>query len=69
MKRQISMFLSSILFLLSPARGQTGLTMTGVVIEKGTGNPVESATVSVVGGKVNQDTTDSEGKFSLTFSE
>lgn len=67
MKRQISVFLSAMFFLLSSARAQTDLTMSGVVIENGTGNPVEGATVSIVGGKANQDVTDSAGKFSLRF--
>ncbi len=67
MKRQTSVLLSALLFLLSPARAQSDRTISGVVFESGTGNPIVGAQVSIVGGKVNPDTTDSEGKFSLKF--
>lgn len=68
MRRQISVFLLSLPFLLSTLEAQTSLTISGVVNEKGTGNPVSGAEVSIVGGKANQDVTDSVGKFSLKFS-
>jgi Carboxypeptidase regulatory-like domain len=67
MRRHISVFLSAILFLPFPASAQIGLTISGVVIENGTGNPIEGAKVSIVGGQVNQVVTDSAGKFSLKF--
>jgi CarboxypepD_reg-like domain len=68
MRRQISAFLLALPLLLSTVGAQASLTISGVVTEKGTGNPVSGAEVSIVGGKANQDVTDSEGKFSLKFS-
>lgn len=68
MRRQISALLLVLPFLFSAANAQTGLTISGVVHEQGTGNPVAGAEVSIVGGKANQDVTDSLGKFSLRFS-
>jgi len=66
MKRRI-LFLM-VLSLWSPtARAQTEITVSGVVLEEGTGKRVSGADVSVVGGRGNADVTDSEGKFSLTF--
>jgi hypothetical protein len=45
------------------------LTMSGVVTDKESRKPIEGATVTVVGNKANQETTDGEGAFILTFVE
>ena len=67
MRPRASVLLLVLSFLCCVARAQTPLTLSGVVIESGTGRPIPGAAVSVVGGKANQDVTDSEGKFSLTL--
>jgi hypothetical protein len=67
MRRRIRLLLLVLPVFLCAAQAQTPLTLSGVVIESGTGNPIPGATVSVVGGKANQDITDSQGKFSLTL--
>jgi hypothetical protein len=54
-------------FLLPATDAQIGPTLSGIVREIGTGNVVSEAAVAVVGGKANQDVTDSAGKFSLRF--
>jgi hypothetical protein len=67
MRRRIRSILLVLPVFLCAAQAQTPLTLSGVVIESGTGRPIPGAAVSVVGGKANQDVTDSQGKFSLTL--
>jgi hypothetical protein len=67
MKSFAALFLLAFSFLPATTRAQATLTIVGIVTEKGTGDPVSGAAVSVVGGKANEYVTDSEGKFSLTL--
>jgi len=67
MRRKISLFLFAFSLMLPGLEAQTTLTISGIVSEKGTGNPISGAEVSIVGGRANQDVTDSTGKFSLTL--
>jgi Carboxypeptidase regulatory-like domain len=67
MRRRIRLLPLVLPVFLCAAQAQAPLTLSGVVIESGTGKPVPGAAVSAVGGKANPDVTDSEGKFSLTF--
>jgi hypothetical protein len=66
MKRLIR-FLSLTLTLVGVAVGQSGLTLSGTVQEKGTGKPLEGARIAVVGGRANSEITDSNGTFILKF--
>jgi hypothetical protein len=45
------------------------LTMSGIVTDKKSHNPIQGATVTVVGNRANPDTTDSGGSFVLNFTE
>jgi hypothetical protein len=67
MRQRTSVLLLVLSFLCCAARAQAPLTLSGVVIESGTGDPIPGAAVSEVGGRANQDVTDSQGKFSLTL--
>jgi hypothetical protein len=60
-------FLSLTLMLGAVAGGQTRLTLSGTVLEKGTGRPLEGARVAVIGGAANTEITDSNGIFILKF--
>src|SRR5712692_2319934 len=52
------------------SNGQNGtLTMSGVVTDKQSHTPIQGATVTVVGNKANQESTDTEGSFMLRFAE
>ncbi len=62
--------LAVILALSVSSNGQNRkLTMSGVVTDKQSRTPIEGATVSVVGSKANQESTDAEGSFILSFAE
>lgn len=71
MKSAPNALVLAVLFVFAtPLAAQTKkLTMSGTVIDKHSHEPVKSAEVSVVGNKANQDSTDSEGSFILSFSE
>src|SRR6266850_29457 len=67
MTQQIKLLSLAILLVASTAAAQAELTVSGVVSEQGSGKPLEGAKVTVVGGKVNDAVTDSNGTFILTF--
>ena len=67
MTQQIKLLSLAILLVASTAAAQSELTVSGVVSEQGSGKPLEGAKVTVVGGKVNDAVTDSNGTFILTF--
>lgn len=67
MTYSMGVLLVMLLLNSTPVGAQSALTLSGVVFEMGSGRPVESAKVIVVGGKANSEVTDSEGSFVLTF--
>jgi len=63
-------FLALTLAFSLSSDGQTKkLTMSGVVSDKQSHTPIEGATVTVVGNKANQESTDAEGSFILSFAD
>ena len=66
MNRRTALLLT-LLALSSVALAQSQPTLSGFVLDKGSGEPLEGAEVTVVGGKSNDAVTDSDGTFILTF--
>lgn len=60
--------LAFVLILPSTRAQDNAPTMSGIVTDSQSRKPVEGATVTVVGNKANQESTDRDGKFVLTFS-
>jgi hypothetical protein len=65
--KQWTALLLALLALSSLALAQSQPTVSGFVFAKGSGEPLEGAEVTVVGGKTNDAVTDSDGTFILTF--